>query len=97
MLSSNFEVRGSRNNFAYSAELMANRGRFFNTMNNYLTWCAIRPYINYASRPLRKAQNSLFKSLHGGQGQDERWKTCVTSTNSALGYHVMLRGLLTQF
>lgn len=56
----------------YNDEIMANRARFFNTMSNYLTWCALRPYIAYASRPFRKAHGELVKGLLGGKAIDQR-------------------------
>lgn len=53
-------------------EVMANRARFFNTMNNFLTWCALRPYIIYASKPFRKAHQDFVKGLMGGKVVDQR-------------------------
>ena len=56
-----------------SDKVMANRARFFNTMNNFLTWCALRQYINYASRPFRKAHQEFYKGLMGGKVVDQRY------------------------
>ena len=55
-----------------SDKVMANRARFFNTMNNFLTWCALRQYINFASRPFRKAHQEFYKGLMGGKSVDQR-------------------------
>ena len=71
---------------AFNEKMISNRARFFNTLNNFLTWCAIRPHIVYASRPYLKAQRAFTKSLTGGKVTDVRWKACVMSTNVAFGF-----------
>merc|ERR1712223_529736 len=93
MLAPYFEVKskintegGLKDSMFESDKVMANRARFFNTMNNFLTWCALRQYINYASRPFRKAHQEFYKGLMGGKSVDQRWKDCVMSTNVALGF-----------
>ena len=63
---------GLKDSMFESDKVMANRARFFNTMNNFLTWCALRQYINYASRPFRKAHQEFYKGLMGGKAVDQR-------------------------
>ena len=64
---------GLKDSMFESDKVMANRARFFNTMNNFLTWCALRQYINYASRPFRKAHQEFYKGLMGGKAVDQRY------------------------
>ena len=64
------------------------RNRFINTLNNYLTWRAIQPYVGYLSRDFQRAEKVFLKSLHGAQGREERWRTCVMNTNSAMGFAI---------
>ena len=77
-LSSGFPLHSARLHYYQKA-------RFFNTLNNYLTWCAVRRYINYASKPFRKVYDDFVKSLSGGKTSDRRWKSCVMTTNTAFG------------
>ena len=49
----------------YSDEFIANQARFFHTMNNFLTWCAVRDYIKFASKPFRKAYQDFTRRLQG--------------------------------
>ena len=65
-------ITGLEDSMFESDKVMANRARFFNTMNNFLTWCALRQYINYASRPFRKAHQEFYKGLMGGKSVDQR-------------------------
>lgn len=67
---------------------MSTRVRFFNTLNNYLTWRAIRPYIPYLSKPFQRAEKDFQKSMLGGRGREERWRTCVMQVNLAMGFAV---------
>lgn len=59
-----------------------------NTLNNYLTWQAIQPYIGFLSKDYQKAERDFLKSLHGIHGREERWRTCVKVTNGAMGFAV---------
>ena len=84
-LASAYEVKGSDAVLYDDEENMLKKARFFNTLNNYLTWCAVRRYINYASKPFRKVYDDFVKSLSGGKTSDRRWKSCVMTTNTAFG------------
>ena len=84
-LSSAFEIRPLDAAIYDDERAQARRAKFFNTLNNYLTWCALRKYINYASKPFRKAHEDFIKGLSGGKIADRRWKSCVMTTNLAFG------------
>ncbi len=85
--------------------------KFFNTLNNYLTWRAIMPYLSFLSKPFQvkqcktitiveyakliriqflsqKAEKTFVKSLGGAQGREERWRSCASATNAAMGFAV---------
>ena len=84
-LSLAFEIR-SKDSAIYDDErAQARKTKFLHILNNYLTWCALRKYINYASKPFRKVHEDFIKGLSGGKIADRRWKVCVMTTNSAFG------------
>ena len=67
-----FEIRSSDSIYLKPHE--KKRGEIFiNTLNNYLTWCAVRRYINYASKPYRNAYETFIKELSGGKPSNRRW------------------------
>ncbi|XP_059084474.1 neprilysin-3-like isoform X2 [Tigriopus californicus] len=59
-----------------------------NILNNYLTWQAIQPYIGFLAKDYQKAEHKFMKAIYGIQGREERWRTCVKATNSAMGFAV---------
>ena len=87
-LASAYEVKGSDAVLYDDEENMLKKARFFNTLNNYLTWCAVRRYINYASKPFRKVYDDFVKSLSGGKTSDRRWKSWCEAFTSLLQYHL---------
>ena len=79
-LSLAFEIR-SKDSAIYDDErAKARKTKFLHILNNYLTWCALRKYINYASKPFRKVHEDFIKGLSGGKIADRRWKVCVMTS-----------------
>ena len=75
-----FEIR-SKDSAIYDDErAKARKTKFLHILNNYLTWCALRKYINYASKPFRKVHEDFIKGLYGGKIADRRWKVCVMTS-----------------
>ena len=53
---------------------------------NYMVWHLIKPLIGELSKPFRDASLELLKVEKGVEGGAPPWKTCVTKTNSVMGF-----------
>ena len=53
---------------------------------NYMVWHLIKPLISELSKPFRDASLELLKVEKGVEGGAPPWKTCVTKTNSVMGF-----------
>lgn len=60
------------------------RGR--QTLDSYMKWHIIKSTRNALSKPYRDAGKILEKALLGKEGHSERWRECVTDTDTALGF-----------
>ena len=56
------------------------------TLNNYMTWHLVKTLKNSLSKEYRDASKGLEKALLGKETRQERWRDCVTDTDSALGF-----------
>jgi len=57
-----------------------------NTLNNYLIWQIIKNFDMALSLKYREVDQVLQKVLHGTEVHEERWRTCVTDVDNALGF-----------
>lgn len=57
-----------------------------NTLNNYLIWQLIKNFDMALSQKYREADQVLQKVLHGTEVHEERWRTCVTDVDNAIGF-----------
>ena len=53
---------------------------------NYMVWHLIKPLVNELSKPFRDASLELLKVEKGVEGGAPPWKSCVTKTNSVMGF-----------
>lgn len=53
---------------------------------NYMVWHLIKPLISELSKPFRDVSLELLKVEKGVEGGAPPWKTCVTKTNSVMGF-----------
>lgn len=51
-----------------------------------MVWHLIKPLIGELSKPFRDASLELLKVEKGVEGGAPPWKTCVTKTNSVMGF-----------
>lgn len=51
-------------------------------------WHVVRSYLSYLPKAFRDAGKILRKLLMGSDGNEETWRSCVTDTNSVLGFAV---------
>ncbi|KAH8416738.1 hypothetical protein KR222_000817 [Zaprionus bogoriensis] len=58
------------------------------TLNNYLTWQAVRTLTSCLSKPFRDAYKGVRKALMGSDGGEEIWRYCVSDTNNVVGFAV---------
>ncbi|KAL7744832.1 hypothetical protein ACLKA6_007124 [Drosophila palustris] len=58
------------------------------TLNNYLTWQAVRTLTSCLSKPFRDAYKGVRKALMGSDGGEEVWRYCVSDTNNVVGFAV---------
>ena len=57
-----------------------------NTLNNYLIWQLIKNFDMALSQKYREVDSVLQKVLHGTEVHEERWRTCVTDVDNAVGF-----------
>ncbi|KZS20196.1 Endothelin-converting enzyme 1 [Daphnia magna] len=57
-------------------------------LHNYMGWHVVRSYLSYLPKAFRDAGKILRKLLMGSDGNEETWRSCVTDTNSVLGFAV---------
>lgn len=57
-------------------------------LHNYMGWHVVRSYLSYLPKAFREAGKILRKLLMGSDGNEETWRSCVTDTNSVLGFAV---------
>lgn len=53
---------------------------------NYMVWHLIKPLIGELSKPFRDASLELLKIEKGVENGAQPWKSCVTKTNSVMGF-----------
>lgn len=56
------------------------------TLDNYMKWHVVKSMRNALSKPYRDAGKILEKALLGKEGHAERWRSCVTDTDAAVGF-----------
>jgi endothelin-converting enzyme len=66
--------------------LKTNEGK--NTLNNYLIWQIIKNFDMALSKKYRDVDQVLQKVLHGTEVHEQRWRTCVTDVDNAVGFAV---------
>ena len=72
------------NNFHWSQLISLFKSR--RILANYMVWHLIKPLIGELSKPFRDASLELLKVEKGVEGGAPPWKTCVTKTNSVMGF-----------
>ncbi|CAL1541738.1 unnamed protein product [Lymnaea stagnalis] len=61
-------------------------------LTNYMLWHVVSEYVGLLSKPFRDAKKefsesmSVHMSLSGLTGNDDPWHTCITDTDSVLGF-----------
>ncbi|XP_012937858.1 endothelin-converting enzyme homolog [Aplysia californica] len=55
-------------------------------LTKYFLWHVVRDYVALLSKPFREAQKEFLESISGVQGNDDVWHTCITNTDSVLGF-----------
>lgn len=53
---------------------------------NYMVWHLVKPLISELSKPFRDASLEMLKVEKGVEGGAPPWKSCVTKTNSVMGF-----------
>ena len=51
-----------------------------------MVWHLIKPLLNELPKPFKDATLAFVKAEQGIEGGAPTWKTCVTKTNSVLGF-----------
>lgn len=59
---------------------------FYRILANYMVWHLIKPLIGELSKPYRDASLELLKVEKGVEAGAPPWKSCVTKTNSVMGF-----------
>lgn len=58
----------------------------YRILANYMVWHLIKPLIGELSKPFRDASLELLKVEKGVEAGAPPWKSCVTKTNSVMGF-----------
>ncbi|XP_055864924.1 endothelin-converting enzyme homolog isoform X3 [Biomphalaria glabrata] len=53
---------------------------------NYMLWHIVNDFVGLLSKPFRDAKKEFTESMSGLTGNDDIWHTCITDTDSVLGY-----------
>ncbi|KAK6177608.1 hypothetical protein SNE40_015673 [Patella caerulea] len=56
------------------------------TVKNYLIWHVIKSFAPLLSKKFREAKDQFSEAITGVSGNDELWRSCITDTNSVLGF-----------
>ena len=59
---------------------------FYRILAKYMVWHLIKPLIGELSKPFRDASLELLKVEKGVESGAPPWKSCVTKTNSVMGF-----------
>lgn len=59
---------------------------FLRILANYMVWHLIKPLLTELSKPFKDAALEFMKVEQGIEGGAPTWKTCLTKTNTVMGF-----------
>ncbi|GFS15941.1 endothelin-converting enzyme 1 [Elysia marginata] len=57
-------------------------------LNDYMLWHLVGDFASLLSKPFREAKQKFHEILTGTKGNEDAWYTCISDTDSVLGFAV---------